>query len=160
MRPRRILAPVSYGPASEKAFCEAAALAATTGARLIVVNVRKLPLRERFGPGFRFDTVSEEARLDRKARLEDFVKRELESLGISPAVEEVNIEDADPVKGILDCAREYEVDLIVLGRHEASRLDHFFHGDTVHRIIDEAPCDVIVTRTPLHGQGREKKPAA
>ncbi|MGA2192838.1 MAG: universal stress protein [Nitrospirota bacterium] len=151
MGPRRIMVPVSFGPSSYRAFRTAAEMAATTGARLIVVNVMRTPKQLFHSAGaINFDQLEEQEREERKSRLDDFVKKELEALKLSVAVEEVNMEDSKAVKAILKIARDYNIDLMVLGHHEESRLEHFFFGRNVHKLVDGAPCDVIVTRTNLY----------
>lgn len=138
---RRILVPVS-GPSCEKAFTTAAEMAATSGARLVLVNLRHAG-RSTFPPhNLLYDEVDDQERHDRRARLADCVKFELGDLQISAAIEEVGSQD-DPVERISDLASWYEVDLIVLNHGQG----HTLEESDVHNLVDSAPCDVLVMRT-------------
>lgn len=41
-----------------------------------------------------------------------------------------------------------------------SKLEHLLFGRNIHKIVDGAPCDVMVTRTYLYGRKAAKEPAA
>ncbi|MBI5189907.1 MAG: universal stress protein [Nitrospirae bacterium] len=64
----------------------------------------------------------------------------------------VDVEDEDPVKAIIRVSREEEIDLMVLGHHEESKMERFLFGRNIDKLVDGAPCDVIVTRSHLYGK--------
>lgn len=49
-----------------------------------------------------------------------------------------------PAERILETARADDVDLIVLGAKEVSRLERFMLGSTAERVLSEAPCSVLL----------------
>ncbi|MBI5695081.1 MAG: universal stress protein [Nitrospirae bacterium] len=73
-------------------------------------------------------------------------------LKVSVDVKEIHVEEEDPVKAILRVAKEEEIDLMVLGHHEETKLERFLFGRNIDKLVDGAPCDVIVTRSHLYGK--------
>ncbi len=53
----------------------------------------------------------------------------------------------EPYAEILACAREDQVDLIVMGNRGFSKIKRFFVGSVTQRVISEAPCPVLVIHT-------------
>lgn len=64
-------------------------------------------------------------------------------------------EDSDPVRvirtgtdfvEILNYAEEHDIDLIVVGSHGASGLEHALLGSVAERVVRRAPCPVMTVR--------------
>ena len=53
-----------------------------------------------------------------------------------------------PHSEILRYAKEAEIDLIVMGSHGLSGLEHVLFGSTAERVLRESPCHVLVIRRP------------
>jgi nucleotide-binding universal stress UspA family protein len=51
-----------------------------------------------------------------------------------------------PAEAILDYARQQRTDLIVMGHRGMSNLRRFFVGSIADRIVDHAPCMVLIVR--------------
>jgi universal stress protein A len=49
-------------------------------------------------------------------------------------------------RGVCDYASEHAVDLIVISTHGHTGLRHFLIGSNAERIVQHAPCPVLVTR--------------
>ena len=62
----------------------------------------------------------------------------------------------DPARGpttrqrILEAARELCVDLIITTTHGRTGFSHLFMGSTVEKIVQRAPCPVLVLSQPEH----------
>jgi nucleotide-binding universal stress UspA family protein len=91
--------------------------------------------------------------------------RALESTGdqlLNAAAERANLEHVhaetrllhgDPVDAILDGARDWNADLIVIGTHGRRGLSHFFLGSTAERVLQRSSLPVLVTKeTPKQEQ--------
>jgi len=52
----------------------------------------------------------------------------------------------DPETEILDHAKEWGADLIVVGSHEVSRLERLLVGSVSESVVKHAPCSVLVLR--------------
>lgn len=53
------------------------------------------------------------------------------------------IRDGNPVRVILEVAREWEADLIVMGTHAQGRLAHFLLGSTADAVVRSSPIPVV-----------------
>jgi len=60
--------------------------------------------------------------------------------------EEHELMVGDPVTGLLDAAREWGADLIVVGTHAQGALEHFFVGSTAEKIVARSPVPVLTVR--------------
>ena len=148
---KSILVPVSFAPSSDKAMEMAVKIATAFKAKLYVLNVYKTPPRLFYSVGgILFSKSMEQERAENIKRLDEFVRRELKKLKLSLDVEELEIEDKDPIDTIIKVAKDKKIDLIVLGHHEETKLEHYLFGRNINEIVDSAPCDVIVTRTNLY----------
>jgi nucleotide-binding universal stress UspA family protein len=54
----------------------------------------------------------------------------------------------DPETAILEHAKEWGADLIVVGSHELSRMERFLMGSISESIVKHAPCSVLVLKHP------------
>jgi nucleotide-binding universal stress UspA family protein len=52
----------------------------------------------------------------------------------------------DPETEILDYARQWGADLIVVGSHDRSAIDRFLTGSVSESIVKHAPCSVLVLK--------------
>ncbi|MEW6622553.1 MAG: universal stress protein [Bacillota bacterium] len=87
--------------------------------------------------------------------LDDFIQKNVEA-SIGKAVEifknngvpyTVEIKMGDPVKNIVETAKNMECDLVVIGYHgETTLTDFIFKGNTMSRIIDECVSPVMVIK--------------
>jgi nucleotide-binding universal stress UspA family protein len=61
---------------------------------------------------------------------------------------EILIITGTPFLEIIKTAREKEVDLIVLGTHGRTGLDHVLFGSTAEKVVRKASCPVLSVRLP------------
>jgi nucleotide-binding universal stress UspA family protein len=78
------------------------------------------------------ETVEDQARCVREASLEC----------------EVAIAQGEPFQEIIGLATTRQVDLIVMGTHGRTGLQHFLLGSVAERVLRLAPCPVLITRHP------------
>jgi len=151
------MVPVSFAPSCKKAFDMAATMAGAFGGKLYVVNVYKTLTRFFYNIGGTiFDKELQNERENRLKELDEFVRTELKKLSLSIPVEEVEVLDGENATNtILKVAKEENIDLIVLGHHEELKLEHFLFGRNIDKIVDRAPCDVIVTRSTEYAKALE-----
>lgn len=76
-------------------------------------------------------------------QITDDVARTLETASLQT---ETAVRDGDPRTVILDEAKEWDADLVVLGSHGHSRLERWLLGSVARSIVDHAPCSVEVVR--------------
>jgi nucleotide-binding universal stress UspA family protein len=51
---------------------------------------------------------------------------------------------------IVACARELDVELIVMGKHHLSFVEHMLAGSVTEKVLRHAPCPVLIVQTPEH----------
>lgn len=57
--------------------------------------------------------------------------------------------EGDPETAILEHARKWPADLIVVGSHDRTRLEKLLMGSVSESVVKHAPCSVLVLRHPL-----------
>lgn len=57
------------------------------------------------------------------------------------------VREGKPATAILDAVVELEPDLVVMGSHGRSRLDHLLIGSVAERVIRKAPCPVLTVKS-------------
>jgi nucleotide-binding universal stress UspA family protein len=54
----------------------------------------------------------------------------------------------DPETAILEHAKEWGADVIVVGSHDRSRIERFLMGSIAESVVKHAPCSVLVLKHP------------
>jgi nucleotide-binding universal stress UspA family protein len=103
--------------------------------------------REMGGYDPEFEAVWTALREQAKALVEKTTDR-LRTLGfsVSPALEE-----GDPKSEIIDVAKKWHADLIVLGSHGHKGLERFLMGSVADSVARHADCSVEIVRLPSAG---------
>jgi universal stress protein A len=146
----RILVATDFSLDSDAALAYALALAKTIPASLHVLHVVENPLAA--GVWSSEVYTSEIAGLqinlvrDAKKQLSQGV-RALDHPGVKITTE-VRTGRAAPT--IVQCARERESDLIVVGSHGRTGLAHLTMGSVAEHVVRHAPCPVLVVRPVEH----------
>ena len=134
---KRILSAVDFSPNSLEGFRIAAELASVHSAALHLLHViEALPS----APG--------EATMEFVQKANEAVDQLVASS--QPALEKVTL-TTEVVSGrafdeIVNRARDWRADLIVLGTKGTTSLEEIFLGGTAEHVIKEAPCSVLIVR--------------
>ena len=76
----------------------------------------------------------------------DFIREQgLERFSVHPEVRE-----GTPFAEIVRCARDKDIDLIVMGTHGHTGLAHMLLGSVTEKVVRKAPCPVLTVRHPEH----------
>jgi nucleotide-binding universal stress UspA family protein len=142
-QPHIILCPTDFSENSTVALRIARDLAQQNQATLIVLHVA-----DTLGPeGLGF--VEAETRLQPEGHVAD-LWRELHQL--APAEPDLTLRrllrEGDPAQVIEQVVREESCDLVVLGTHGRTGLEHLLMGSIAERIIRRCPCPVLVVKYP------------
>lgn len=140
-----VLAPTDFSPHATHALAFAVGLARDFGANLTVVHaveswgdrVRGASTRD-LDPDIR-DRVREQA----LSALEDFDKAGIGAVQVEAAA-------GRAAAVIVDTAESVGADLIVLGTHGTSALEHALLGSTSEEVLHLATCPVYAVRLPEH----------
>jgi nucleotide-binding universal stress UspA family protein len=143
---KRICCPVDFSDASRAAMEVAADLARRFGAELVLFHAYPVP-------GYTFPDGSVVASPKMLQDLADGAERHLESwrLEAEPiAARPVRIVKVagEPASEIVAFARDERIDLLVLGTHGRSGLEHALMGSIAERVVRRARCPVLTVRPP------------
>ena len=139
VRPRRILCPIDFSRASNRALAFAVSVARESSAELIVLHAIDVhPDAFRRGlidlPAYRATALN-----SGREELEQTVRR---FTGGYTNIRE-SVVFGKPSTEILRLAAEEDVDLIFMGLHGRTSADLFFFGSTTQHVVREAACPVV-----------------
>jgi universal stress protein A len=141
----KILCPVDFSEASDRAQAKAIELARALNGELVILHVTiEAPL---YGEGtgmIDVRRVYDAQRAWARDRLDERVAAA--KTGGVPA--RARVSPGVPFDEILKAAADEKADMIVMGTHGRSGLDHFLLGSVTERIVRLAPCPVLTVREP------------
>jgi nucleotide-binding universal stress UspA family protein len=146
---KKLLVPTDFSENSKRALIYAVRLAQRNNSSLILFHVSELPEFVRQLPEDFCYESNEELR-----KLFDAIKRRSEEklVRVSRNVQGSNVEIetlqrlGTPYEEIVKVAKEKEVDWIVIGAHGYTDAKHVLLGSTADRVVNIAPCPVLVVR--------------
>ena len=110
--------------------------------------MREMPLCFQYGVGSEAGQdmlESRKASFDRAREMVERVAAQLEFKGFHARV---STPDADPRHAIVDAARSWKADVIVIGSHGRRGLDRLLLGSVAESVVRHAPCSVHIVRVP------------
>ena len=140
---QKILVPVDFTEASLAAASHAASLARVHNARLYVLHVKEpFPLHGRIVAGSLEDVQKKQ-----------FKKAQRELAAVIPAdlknsivVEEIQLTGFPIYRVIVETARRFSVDVIVMVSKEGKGWTRVFKNNTTARVMRDAPCSVFLVK--------------
>ncbi len=147
---RKIVAAIDFSEPSERALDAAIELALDLRAQLILVHAFTSPPRV---PGMT-ETSAKDAITQVKLTMEMgeavALSTEWAQKARSRGLEvETVAHEGDPVKLILDTAKENAASLIVVGRHGWGGVKRFFLGSVAQGIVKQSSTPILVVPTPV-----------
>lgn len=142
---QHILVPVDFSPYADQALDYAMTLARVLQARLTLLHVMApLPLVGMEMNGTALTTYLDELEAESTQAMAAYCDRATQA-GLTC---DVAVVMGTPYQVIIDTARTKQVDLIVMGTHGRTGLRHLFLGSVAERVVQLAPCAVLVARIP------------
>jgi nucleotide-binding universal stress UspA family protein len=143
---KRICCPIDFSDASRAAMEVAADLARRGGADLVLLHAYPIP-------GYTFPDGSVVASPKMMQDLADQAERHLEEWRGEAAKivgSRVTTQKAigEPAAEIVAFARSAGVDLVVVGTHGRTGIEHALMGSVAERVVRRAPCPVLTVRPP------------
>jgi universal stress protein A len=145
---RLFLVPIDFSQHSEKTIEYAIQLAALTGARIRLLHVFLIPdYPAVFYQGLYVEHEAvkihvETAKREALAQL-SLVADQIHAKGLEA---ESILRVGNPYEEIVNAAKEFGVDLIVIGSHGFAGLGRLLLGSTADRVLQYAPCPVLVVK--------------
>ena len=143
---KRICCPIDFSDASRAAMEVAADLARRTGAELTLLHAYPVP-------GYTFPDGSVVASPKMLQDLAEGAERHLEqwrkdaAAAGAPQVRTAK-SAGEPAGEIVAFARDERMDLLVLGTHGRTGLEHALMGSIAERVVRRAHCPVLTVRPP------------
>ncbi len=141
--PHHILCPIDFSDASAKAFQVSLDLARQYGAGVLLLHVVDSLGPENVTYG---EAVSELQPEGHQRRLWERVRQIQPPPGSRVPVRHLLVE-GDPAQEIDRVALEERCDLIVMGTHHYTELQHFLMSTTSELTLRQAPCPVLIVRS-------------
>lgn len=141
---RRILVPVDFSDHSRQALVHAKSIAASTGARLLLLHVME-PQRH---PTYYCSHPKLLEKVDRRHRVlaaESLKRVNDEAKGPDVDVDAYALPGHD-VQTIVDFAKDQKSDLIVQASHGRTGLKRFLLGSVAEKVVRHAPCPVLTVK--------------
>lgn len=141
---KAILFATDFSPSSEHAFKYALSLARKFESRLGIIHVINEPvdLRGFYVPHISFDQLELEIEQGALKMMRDFCARNAEDY---QGVEQFVVPGI-PYDEIIKKAAELAADLIVVGTHGRTGLDHVLFGSTAEKVVRKSPVPVMTIR--------------
>lgn len=142
MKLQHILVPIDFSSDAEQALDCAAGLAQQFQARLTLMHVIYIPVTTEVNLAAYFVDIETSA----EQGMETYQKR-MEEKGVAA---DTMIVHGTPFHEIVEAAKTKQVDLIVMGTHGRTGVQHLLIGSVAERVVRLAPCPVMVTRETRH----------
>lgn len=148
---QRLLVPVDFSDCSLEALEYAVQVGKQFKAVVTILHVLE-PVS--YGLDFTLRHAGEDRQVRNRVEscLSEFA-RLLVSQGLTTQHE---VRGGTPRDSILDCARERESDLIVMGTHGRRGLSHLATGSVAEAVLRRAPCPVLSVRSPKFSPGHQR----
>ena len=142
---QNILAPVDFSEASLYAAKYAASLAQKHNARLYVLHVKEpFPAHGRIVAGS-LEDVQKQLMIKERADLTKVIPTAFKN---SIPIEEIQVTGIPVYRVIVEKAKQFSVDIIVLASQDRKGWVRFFKKNLALQVIRNAPCSVFVVRAP------------
>jgi nucleotide-binding universal stress UspA family protein len=136
---KKILVPVDFEGASERALSTARWLAGPLGADLVLVHVHHRA-------GFDHPELGDEMIARVQAGLDSSAQKRLAELAAAHGVSETLYRHGEPAEGILEAAREIAPAMVVMGTHGRGGLNRLFIGSVAARVMRDCPVPLVTVR--------------
>ncbi len=143
-----ILVAIDFSDSSDKAFQTALFMAQKFSARLVLVHIINEPidLRGFYVPHISFDKLEEEITAGAEKMMEQFCRQHFSGFDNY----EYLIQPGIPYQEIISVAQDKSADMIVLGTHGRTGLDHVLFGSTAEKVVRKSTLPVLTVR--LNGE--------
>ena len=146
---KKILYPTDFSESSLEAMKYAVSFARDYKARLILMHVVNEQI---FSEGLNLPRLAAPEALEQELVAE--AGRQMRTLIPADVRAGVDVEHVIlrgmPFLEIIRYAKANEIDLIVIGTHGRSGMEHIIFGSTAEKVVRKAPCPVLSVKPPQH----------
>ena len=154
---KTILAPVDFSDATDLIVAEAVSLARALSGRVVLLSVIQPPvITSEYAPIM--ENMAEITAAGEKAAAKHLARLQAQLKNDSIPTETVQLNGA-PVQHIVDQAKMFSADYIVMGSHGHTAFYDLLVGSTTHGVLMRATCPVVIipaSKTkPKDGRGKQ-----
>jgi nucleotide-binding universal stress UspA family protein len=141
---KTIMFATDFSAGSDFAFKSALSLARKFDSKLLVIHIINEPvdLRGFYVPHISFDKLEEEIEQGAEKLMEQFCRTHMKDFNNY----ETFVFPGIPYDEIIKKAVELDTELIVLGTHGRTGLDHVLFGSTAEKVVRKSPIPVMTIR--------------
>lgn len=139
---KKILCPVDFSQFSQEVVDYAVDLAIKYGAELHIIHV--IPNMTYFTPYESFLTPENLVAIEK--HIQDQVENDFEKVLKQNVPAKKVIRTGVPFVEIIDYAKSESIDLIVMGTHGRSGIEHILIGNVAEKVVRKSPCPVMTIR--------------
>ncbi len=143
---KRIVCPVDFSEPSELALVQAARQAQQAGAELHLIAVVQPMPAALISDGMPFTDLNPTPDMPTQAAEAHLAKLRDSTCAAVSERTSLHVAVGVPFVEIVRYAREVEADLIVMGSHGRTGIEHLLIGSVAERVVRKAPCSVLVVR--------------
>ena len=152
---KTILAPVDFSSATDAVVAEAARLALAMEGRVVLLSVIQPPvITSEYAPLMEnmaeITAAGEKAAAKRLSQLQDTLQQQ----GVPTETVQLN---GAPIQHIIEQAKKFAADYIVMGSHGHTALYDLLVGSTTHGILLRATCPVVIVPSAKRERTRGQK---
>jgi nucleotide-binding universal stress UspA family protein len=155
MKLQHILVPLDFSEPSQQALDYATQLAEKLQARLTLLHVIQTPVVAG-GPGLGTDATLVPYMEQMEAEMQQKIEAVVQQVRQHGLPCDAAVVHGAPFQQIVDLATSKQVDLIVMGTHGHTGLQHLLLGSVAEKVVRLAPCAVLVTRSPADQSSTEE----
>jgi nucleotide-binding universal stress UspA family protein len=145
-RLKKILVPIDFSDCAKKALRYAVPLAREHGAAITLLYVVPPAYAAGEYGGVDYAQLQAETRTSGKKEIAELALNEVPC----EVVVDTLVRVGPPATEIIDAARSLAADIIVISTHGRTGLKHVLLGSVVERVVQRAPCPVLVVREREH----------
>ncbi len=152
MKLKKILVCTDFSASARQAVNYAVKLAETNAAKLVVLTVLPdllLSDEELMMARVSVEKVKQESQ-EKIAEAHAQLVKQIRPAALKKLRPQFIVRDGKPFLEIVRTAKEVKADLIVLASHGQSRIAEMLLGSTTERVVQKAPCSVLVVREKQH----------
>jgi len=142
-QPRFILCPTDFSECSSAALAIGIDLARQNDARILLLHVADTlgPEKVTFGEAA--------SKLQPESHIKDLEQKLRSMVPVQPGLAlQYLLAEGDPAAVIQNVARDRGCDLIVIGTHGRTGLEHILMGSIAEKVVRLSPCPVLVVKYP------------
>lgn len=140
---RKVLAPVDMSDFSLRVLEDTVAFASRCGASVTILTViAENPYSHAYVNMIDISQITRGIREHAELKLKEIA----ETFADSGVPVDTDVTEGNPYIGITDFAREGDYDLIVMGSHGYSGIDHILLGSVTEKVVRKAHCPVLTVR--------------